>query len=254
MNRYSIGMLILAASMFAGTRQANAEIFGGIDFPDGARSFADEVIRVDPLFRGGPVATDPTTLNPGATLQAPQGGAADFISYSLSEGGLIELAFLNNLLTNSGDSEFDLHVFEVGNLIEATFVSIRPTPATKLLLDAMIGPWTNLDAAGGSPAADMIGDGFLYVGYAGGSTTSIDIDPLFPGFDPSQLRFDAVQLIDDETQTFPNAKVGADIDAVGAIASVEVRIPEASSMLVWTVAVAFGFGTRFSRRRKKARK
>jgi hypothetical protein len=48
----------------------------------------------------------------------------------------------------------------------------------------------------------------------------IEPDP-FAGFLPGELRFDAVQLIDDlnEGQT-DGATVGADIDAVGDISSI----------------------------------
>ena len=249
MTRSYPALLALFALLIAYADKASAEIFGGIDFPQGASSFADEVLRYDPLFGGGPAPTDPTTMNPGAALQAPQGGDPEFNSVSLGDGGLLELAFLNNLLTNSGDADFDLHIFEVGNIVEATFVAIRPTPATKILLDNAFGPI--FDSLNPNPALN--GDGFFDIGIAGGATTSIDIDAFFPGFAASLLQFNAVQLIDVPFPPSTNNKNGAEIDAVGAIASAEVRIPEATSMFVWCVSVVFGLGTRFTRRRRRTR-
>jgi len=69
-------------------------------------------------------------------------------------------------------------------------------------------------------------DGFCEIGKIEGSISSIDIDTHFPGFGAGTLRFDAVQLVDDvaEGETV-GATVGADIDAVGAIASAETPPP-----------------------------
>ena len=197
------------------TGPVGATSFGGIEFPEGEVSFADEVIRFDPLFSGGPGPTDPNHIDPQSALGIPDFGINSVHSVSLGSGGLLELAFLDNLLTNSGDSMFDLHVFEIGADVEDTFVAIRPTASTLLLLD---------------PMGDLDGDGFFEVGGVFGSTSSIDIDIFFAGFAPGELTFDAVQLIDDFNEgNATGATVGADIDAVGAIAAIAVPEPNCAA-------------------------
>ena len=120
----------------------NAEIYQGIEFPDGPASFADAVIRYEPAFSGGPVPTDPSYVDPAQALGPPD-YAAPTGSVSLGRGGLIELQFVDNVLTNSGDAAPDLYVFEVGPSIEAMFVAIRPTAHTAGLLGP--GHDANLD-------------------------------------------------------------------------------------------------------------
>jgi hypothetical protein len=128
--------------------QASAALFGGIEFPQGEISFADQVIRYLPLYSGGP-APDYVGLDPAEALGPP-----DFVSLpppavALGRGGLLELRFVDNLLTNSGSSSRDLHIFEIGPDVENTFVAIRPTVATGSLLGS---------------ALDANGDGFLEIG------------------------------------------------------------------------------------------
>jgi hypothetical protein len=200
---------------------ARAEVFGGIDFPNGASSFADSVIQWNPLFSGGPGPTNPNFANPDSSLGVPDfppgGGQSDTGAVSLGHGGLLELAFTDNLLTNSGNSDFDLYIFEIGIQVEDTFVAVRPTTATLALLN---------------PAMDSNGDGFFEIGKVFGSTSSIDIDSLFSGFVAGELEFDAVQLIDDLNEGGSSGgSPGADIDAVGAIASVLVPEPSTTAML-----------------------
>ena len=179
---------------------AKAAVYGGIEFPEGAVSFADEVIRFEPLYSGGPAPT--LNTNPQLALGVPEGLAVNKCT-SLGRGGLIELAFTNNALINSGNSDHDLHIFEIGSDVEDTFVAIRPTAETAQLLGVQY---------------DADNDGFYEIGKVYGSTASIDIDSVFPGFEPGQLVFDAVQLIDDYNEGNSSGNtVGADIDAVGAI-------------------------------------
>jgi hypothetical protein len=199
-----------------------AEVFGGIDFPDGASSFADAVIQWDASHSGGAVPTEPNAIIPGDTLGPPDfppgGSVGDAGALALGSGGLLEVLFTDNLLTTSGDASHDLHIFEVGPDVEDTFVAIRPTADTLLLLN---------------PAGDANNDGFFEIGKVFGSTSSIDIDSVFVGFGAGQLRFDAVQLIDDPNEgNTTGSTVGADIDAVGAIASTEM-IPEPGIVLMW---------------------
>lgn len=194
----------------------NAEIIGGIDFPAGNVSFADVVLQYNNLYSGGPAPTDPDFLDPTQALGAPN-YVAPIGSVTLGRGGLIELAFTDNLLTNSGDALDDLHVFEIGGDVEDTFVAIKPTPETLPLLN---------------PALDTNNDGYFEIGKVFGATSSIDIDAFFPGFLPGQLSFNAVQLIDDPNEGQSSGDtVGADIDAVGAIASSPIPTPSSLALL-----------------------
>ena len=188
---------------------ARAEEYGGIEFPQGEISFADTVIRYDPLFSEGNAPTDPDYLDPDEALGVPDyDGDGD--SLSLGSGGLVELRFVDNALTNSADDTPDLHIFEIGPDVEDTFVAIRPrNEATRVAIASLC-----VDEM--APQ----GDDFCEIGKVFGRTSSIDIDALFPDHQSGDLIFDAVQLIDDpEEGQRSGATVGADIDSVGAIAS-----------------------------------
>ncbi len=199
MKKFALLTIISIFNLFIAAA-AEADVYGGIEFPEGAVSFADEVIRFEPLYNGGPAPTENT--NPQLALGAPEGLAVNRCT-SLGRGGLIELAFTNNVLINSGNSDHDLHIFEIGADVEDTYVAIRPTAETAQLLGAQY---------------DANNDGFYEIGKVYGSTASIDIDSVFTGFGPGQLVFDAVQLIDDYNEgNSSGSTVGADIDAVGAI-------------------------------------
>lgn len=198
------------ATLVAGfTYCGQSSTYSGITFPQGDVSFADAVLKYDPLYAGGPGPTHVNFIDPLKALGPPDypGGNNQPGSVSLGDGGLIELAFNDNLLTNSGDSAPDLHVFEVGSQVEDTYVAIRPAdPVT----------WAIAMALG----TDVNSDGFFEIGKVFGSVSSINIDAHFPGQPNGALRFDAVQLIDDPNEgSSTGATVGADIDAVGAIAA-----------------------------------
>ena len=198
MKNFTILILFLISMICIPT--SHAEYFGGIEFPDGVVSFADEVITYNPMYSGGPSPSE--NLDPATAVGPPQGYSADnFVA--LGRGGILEVAFTNNFLVNSGDDSKELHIFEVGPDVEDTFIAVRPTAETALLL---------------GESYDADDDGFYEIGKIFGSTSSIDIDGYFIGFEKGVLKFDAVQLIDDynEGQSSGNT-VGADIDAVGAI-------------------------------------
>ena len=196
----------------------------GIDFPDGLTSFADDVIQYVPLFQGGPGPSDPNFQDPSVAIGLPDYAAVDpnMGSVSLGRGGLIELSFVDNRLTNSGDDFDDIHIFEIGPDVEDTFVAIRPTVATAMVL---------------GNGFDADGDGFYEIGKVFGSTSSIDIDSFFAGFVAGALEFDAVQLVDDRNEgNSSGSTVGADIDAVGAITSV-IPEPASSVYLAWALSI-----------------
>ena len=206
MKRLNLFILMITLELSICVPILQAETFGGIEFPNGAVSFADEVIDYNNMYSGGPAPT--LYLDPQTALGPPDYKPGTGKSVSLGRGGKIELKFVNNYLVNSGDDSYDLHVFEVGTLAEDTFVAIRPTPDTTNLLN---------------PNDDLNGDGFYEIGKIYGATSSIDIDFYFPGFSAEELVFDAVQLIDDPNEgDISGPYVGADIDAVGAIGTVRL--------------------------------
>lgn len=186
-------------------------------FSQGDISFADYVIRIDLDHSGqttGPcIPTDANSLDPAAALGVPD-YAHGVGTVSLGKGGLLEVGFLDNVLTNSGDSGTDVWVFEDGPVMERVFLAIRPDDA--ITLDRMI--------AAGVPDDDH--DGFFELGYITGGTSGADIDGFAPGFAAGELRFDAVQVIDvpDHADNCNNNRDGADVDAIGAI-SAEPDLP-----------------------------
>lgn len=174
-----------------------AEEFGGIEFPAGEISFADEVVLFDPLFGGGPQATRNT--NPAWALGVPNfPSQLDNDDVSLGQGGRLTLRFTDNLLTGSGNADPDLHIFEVGPDVEDTFVEVSRDGVT-----------------------------WFEVGKVGGGISSIDIDAF--GYDQNDL-FQYVRLTDDPNEGGRTGEtVGADIDAVGAISSRENFVPRVLS-------------------------
>ena len=184
--------LFLAASLSVPVI-TQAEIIGGIEFPDGALSFADVVVDYDPLANGGPAPTNPNFIDPAAALGIPD-YANPIGSVSLGRGGSIILQFIDNRLTGSDDPTPDLHIFEIGPEVEDTFVAISQN-----------------------------GTDWFDIGKVFGATSSIDIDQFGFGVDD---EFSFVRLIDDFNEggsTGPT--VGADIDAVGAISTVAAPVP-----------------------------
>lgn len=196
-------LLSAAGSFLLSAGLASAASFGGVEFPGGIASFADEVVSYDPLFDGGPGPSDPDAQDPNEALGAPNytSGVENFVS--LGDGGRIVLRFTDNSLTGSDDNALDLWIFEVGPDVEDTAVEISKN-----------------------------GSVWFSVGEVSGSTSGIDIDAF--GFDTSDF-FSYVRLTDDTTdgQQF-GGSVGSDIDAVGAISSAPAvsPVPEPASMLL----------------------
>ena len=182
---------------------------GSVDFPDGVISLADAVVDYDPGIVGGN-PTEPYRGADNATGLPDYSGAntcasqSDCTFVSLGVGGSLTLRFTDNALTGSGDSGFDLHIFEIGPDVEDTAVYISRDGIT-----------------------------FDSVGSVGGSLSSIDIDAW--GFGIGDL-FHYVRLVDVATEgAVSGITVGADIDAVGAISTVPtvpVPVPEPSTLLL----------------------
>jgi len=248
MANLSIKQLALGLSLSAASFQLLAvpTTYDGITFPDGDVSFADAVISYDNAYGGGTVPTDLNFLDPDAAIgppDYPDASAPGTGSVSLGSGGLIQLLFSNNSLTNSGDADNDLHIFEIGPDVEDTFVAIRPTADTLSLLGAFSGREIN--------------DGFFSIGKVFGATSSLDIDSVFGGLGAGQLRFDAVQLIDDIAEgASSGSTVGADIDAVGAIFSappVPREVPEPGSLALLAGGLLLSSVFRLARGRSQDR-
>ncbi len=199
---------------------ATAVLIGGVEFPAGAVSFADSIISYEPLFGGGPA---PSAANsepsnalgipevPGNTSIGACSGdplACPFVS--LGSGGRLTLQFTDNLLTGSDDSDLDLWIFEVGPDVEDTFVEISADGAI-----------------------------WFAVGSVFGTTSGIDIDAF--GFDSTDT-FGFVRLRDDPDEgSQGGASVGADIDAVGAISTIQTAPEPGAFALVALGLAAVGY-------------
>src|SRR5215211_7268093 len=147
---------------------AAAQVFGGVEFPQGAASFADEVTSYNPVVTTNGVSLAPSVRHPEEALGPPDhvtGGTPRFVS--LGNGGSITLRFVDNALTGSGTTAKDLWIFEIGPAVEDTDVAISQDGAT-----------------------------WVAVGRVAGSTSGIDVDSF--GFGPS-ARFSFVRLTDVRT-------------------------------------------------------
>lgn len=171
-------MTFTSALLVFASGAAHAVPFGGIEFPDGEISFADRVVSFSPGPDVGPGYDDPTLA-----LGTPDGD-----HLSLGDGGEVILEFTNNSLTTSGDATPDLHVFEVGAVVESFNLAIS--------VDGL--SWIDLGTLSGQP-------------------TSVDIDGIVG---VTSGEFYSFVRIGDAPGNQTNYPFGeADIDAVGAIAS-----------------------------------
>ena len=189
----------------AGCRALNGNIGCSTCFTDGL-SFADAALD---YFNncGGNTRTDSSMA-----LGMPDFiDASDLGIVSLGNGGHLNLLFTNNTLTNSGTSDADLFVFEVGELVEASTIELRPLDVST----------TNALIAAGKVDADL--DGYYEFGGIGGATASVDIDASVPGAASGTLFFDAIQIVD-VPDGCSGATPGADIDAVCALSSIPCTI------------------------------
>ncbi len=175
--------LFAVAAMFVAAASASAVQFGGVEYPLGEISFADDVVA----FSVGPGVVsshaDPEwALGPPDFIEATHDNAV-----SLGEGGSLTIRFVDNGLIDQDAVEDgrDLFIYEVGGQVEWFKVEISKDG----------GNWVDLGTLKGQP-------------------TGIDIKPFC---DPGDV-FYYVRVTDDPTQVqsaYPWA--GADIDAIGAI-------------------------------------
>ncbi|OHB27200.1 MAG: hypothetical protein A2790_00610 [Phenylobacterium sp. RIFCSPHIGHO2_01_FULL_69_31] len=213
MTRRWMGALLGGACAVALGGGAQAEDFGGVDFPGGISSFADAVVSYQPGLDGA----SPSAGFQGAfnALGAPDysganscatTAACDFVS--LGVGGALVLQFTNNVLTGSDSDADDLWIFEIGPDVEDTTVDVSVDGIT-----------------------------WISVGAVTGSTRGIDIDAFGYG---TSAAFSFVRLIDVANEGAQSGgSVGADIDSVGAISTRAVGIvPEPGT---WALMI-MGFG------------
>jgi hypothetical protein len=177
---------VLGATLGWGVGSAGAEVFGGVDFPAGAVSFADAVAAYDPAA-GASTLPDAEFQDPTLALGPPDVvESSGFVS--LGDGGVLVVEVTDNVLVGDGGTGDDLHVFEAGA------------------------------AEGYEVAVSADGVAFTDVGTLFGSD-GVDLDAF--GFGPDdELRF--VRLTDDGDSADVTGPVGADIDAIGAISTVAV--------------------------------
>ncbi len=168
-------------------------------------SFADTVIEYLPNCL---LDLSPTDTTPIAAV-----GVSDYLndydgSYvALGTGGIIKLGFTNNVVVNSGDTEPDIWVFEIGGLVEGSSIELKPCDSiTKsILINEGIG--------------DIDGDGYFDFGGIGGATAFLEIDGFLSGsYNYGELKFRAIKITD-IGNTPCTISAGADIDAVCAISS-----------------------------------
>lgn len=172
--------------------------YSGVTFPDGDISFADQVISFTP----GPDVGAPH-LDSSQVLGAPDGN-----HLSLGDSGSLIVRFSDNSLTTSGDATPDLHIFEVGAVVEVFNVAISQDLVN----------WIDLGDLSGQP-------------------TSIDIDGVAGVVAFAQYSY--VRLIDVGPNQTGSPFGEADIDAIGAISSappVAIHAPGALGIFILGLA------------------
>lgn len=172
-----IGIAFVIAALAA---SANAALFGGVEFPGGAISFADEVVSYQKGTWAG-LGYD----NPSRALGEPDSGDLSVSCVSLGNNGTLILGFTDNYLITSGDPDDDLWIFEGGPGGEQTAVSIS-----------------------------IDGSNWIDVGIVNGPG-GIDIDTtVSSGF------YSYIKLYDVGNLPSTQPWAGSDINAVGAISTV----------------------------------
>ena len=166
---------------------AAGKTYGGVDFPLGDISFADEVVKFNPGAGTVSPYTDPK--NAIGRPDCPDGKIDCHVA--LGHGGILTVKFIDNYLIDVEGA--DLYVFEIGPAVEPFKVEISKDGSN----------WIDLGTVKGQP-------------------TSLDIhDKVAP-----DDKFSYVRITDAKSHRSGHPYAGADIDAVGAIGAEEKEIEE----------------------------
>ncbi|WP_407356622.1 PEF-CTERM sorting domain-containing protein [Methanolobus sp. WCC5] len=170
--------VVMILICLAATGTALGASYRGVEFPAGAVCFADEV--ADYQLNGGAASGDISRI-----LGIPDGKYV-----SLGDKGYIVVKFTDNALTTSGDSQYDLAVFEAGS-------SAREQVEVFISTD---------------------GQNWIKIGDAN-KKTLFDIDPIEGVIQGEKYSY--VKLTDLTGLSKGTSYEGADMDAVGAITSTD---------------------------------
>lgn len=216
-----IGAVIAAGVLFlaAVPVMATPVTYGGVTFPGGNASFADSVVNYNP---GSSVA--PPYDDPDNALGAPDySGNSGYVSLGI--GGTLDLRFTDNSLTTSGDGAMDLWIFEIGGQVEPTYLYLSQD-----------------------------GMNWISIGQVGGATSGVDIDAFIGSGITAGMSYSYVRLVDTGIGLSGYPFAGADIDAVGAIASAApvISAPEPGALALFGLGLVLIGGVslrnRYSRR------
>lgn len=178
----SVVSILIFTILVMDSSSVQAEVYDGVELPDGDVAFADAVIDYTPTD-----GVNSPYNNPDSAIDVPDGN-----DVSLGDEGVLILQFTDNSLTTSGDDSNDLWVFEIGPSIEPTSVSIS-----------------------------VNGRDWIEVGQTEGSTSGIDIDSYIDSGVVLGEKYSFVKITDLLPHQSGSPYTGADIDAVGAISSDE---------------------------------
>ena len=195
---HNIKLVFLCFLLLAGsTNIAAAETYifqiDGNDVEINTTSFADSVESYNAGANTASPYNDP--LNSlGIPDEKPVSGGTTPLkpdeAVSLGDGGELILKFTDNAFTTSGDDTVDLWVFEVGEYVEGTEVSISKD-----------------------------GVDWKLIGTIGGATYGVDIDAYLGNGVELWEQYYFVKLKDLNNRLSPSPYAGADIDAVAAISN-----------------------------------
>jgi MYXO-CTERM domain-containing protein len=169
--------------------------YGGIEFPAGEQSFADAVVSYS---LENPTGVEDPYDNPVEALGPPNVDSNEDSFVSLGNAGEMQVNELivrfddNALVDIEGD---DLYIFEIGDAVEATEVAIS-----------------------------VDGDSWIELGRIEGATRAIDLANIEEVPSDTEFRYVRIRdFADGDTSEGPFA--GPDIDAIGAIGSVDKGAP-----------------------------